>query len=47
MFEDIENMIEGGVKKVVSEFEKKPIATSLKGIIVLYIVKKLLEWFKK
>jgi len=47
MFEDIENMIESGVKKVVVEFEKKPVATTLKGIVVLYIIKKLVKWFKR
>lgn len=47
MFENIENVITDGVKKVVSEFEKKPIATTLKGVVVLYIIKKLVEWFKK
>lgn len=47
MFEDIENIIESGVKKVVAEFEKKPVATTLKGIVVLYIIKKLTTWFKK
>ena len=46
MFEDIEKMIEDGVKKVVAEVEKKPFATMLKGIVVLYIIKKLAKWFK-
>jgi len=47
MFEEIEKSVEGIVKKVVEEFEKKPIATTLKGIVVLYIVKKLVAWFRK
>ena len=46
MFEDIEKMIEEGVKKVVAEVEKKPFATMLKGIIVLYVIKKILRWFR-
>lgn len=46
MFEDIENLVEGGVKKVVTEFEKKPISTTVKGLVVLWVLKKVVTWFK-
>ena len=43
MFDKIEEI----VQKVVSEFEKKPIATTIKGLIVLWVLKNVINWFKK
>lgn len=40
------NKIEEIVNKVVNEFESRPIATSIKGIIVLWVLKELSKWFK-
>ena len=39
--------IEEFVKKIVSEFETKPIATTIKGVIVLWVLKEVLKWFKE
>lgn len=38
--------IEEVVQKVVSEFEEKPVATTIKGIILLWIIKEVVKWFK-
>ncbi len=39
--------IEEVVQKVVAEFEKKPIATTIKGVIVLWVIKEVYNWFKR
>jgi hypothetical protein len=35
------------IQKVVSEFEKKPVATTLKGLFVLWVLKEVTKWFKQ
>ena len=39
--------IEEVVQKVVSEFEKKPIATTIKGLVVVWVLKEVIKWVKK
>lgn len=42
MFDKIEEI----VNKVVVEFERKPIATTIKGLLVLWVLKNVIKWFK-
>lgn len=39
--------IEETFTKLVTEFESKPIMTTIKGIVILYILKKGLQWWKR
>lgn len=39
--------IEGFVNKVVAQFESKPLATTLKGLIILWLLKEVVKIFKK
>lgn len=39
--------IEEIVKKLITEFESKPIATTIKGLIVLWLLKQVIAWWKK
>lgn len=38
--------IETVVEKIVKSFEEKPIASTLKGIIILWVLKEVFKWFK-
>lgn len=38
--------IEKIVEKVVKSFEEKPIATTIKGVVILYVLKEVSKWFK-
>ena len=40
------DQIEKVVEKVVKSFEEKPIATTIKGVIILYVLKEVAKWFK-
>lgn len=44
---EIVEKVEDIVQKVVAEFEKKPIATTIKGVVVLWMIKQVINWFKK
>lgn len=40
------NQIEEIVQKVIKGFEEKPVATTIKGLIVLWVLKEVIKWFK-
>jgi hypothetical protein len=42
----IETKIESIFTRLTDDFSKKPIATSIKGIVVIYLVKLALKWLK-
>ncbi len=35
------------VTKVVAAFEQKPIASTVKGLIILWVLKEVMKWYKK
>lgn len=35
------------VSKLVSEFENKPIATTLKGVVIIWVLKHIKSWWTK
>lgn len=39
--------IEEVINKIVAEFEAKPFATTIKGLIVLFVIKEAVKWWKK
>lgn len=41
MFDKVEEVVE----KIVVELEKKPISTTLKGLLVLWVLSKVIKWF--
>lgn len=43
---DIFKKLEDLSSKIVKDFEEKPVATTLKGIVVIYLIKKGMEWLK-
>lgn len=45
--DNLENTITEGMKKIISEFENKPITTGIKAVIIVYVLKMLLRFFKK
>ncbi len=36
--------IDAVVAKITKDFEEKPVATTLKGLALLYIAKKVIKW---
>ncbi len=42
----LETNIESAISKVTKEFEEKPVATTIKGIIILWVLKEVIKWFK-
>lgn len=34
------------VDKIISEFERRPIVTTLKGVIILWVLKTFFKWLK-
>jgi hypothetical protein len=34
------------IAKITAEFEKKPIATTLKGVIVLWVLREMKKWWQ-
>lgn len=38
--------VEDVIAKVGDEFQKKPVATTIKGVILLWIIKEVVRWFK-
>lgn len=41
----VEETVTNAVKKIAAEFEAKPIATTIKGVIILYVLKYAIRWF--
>ncbi len=39
--------VEEIVNRVISEFENKPIATTIKGLFILWVLKEVMKWWKK
>lgn len=35
------------VSKIVAEFETRPFATTVKGLMVLFVLKEVSKWWKK
>lgn len=44
--DNLETKIEGGINKIIAEFEAKPIATSIKGVVIILVLKQLIKFFK-
>lgn len=42
----LETTITDVVQKVTKAFEEKPVATTIKGLIVLYVLREVIKWFK-
>ena len=40
------NQIEQVVEKVIKNFEEKPVSTTIKGVIILWVLKEAVKWFK-
>lgn len=39
--------VDGVIEKIVAEFEKKPFATTVKGLLILWVLKEVTKWWKK
>lgn len=39
--------IQNIVDRVLKEFSEKPVATTLKGVIILWVLKQVKEWWSK
>lgn len=38
--------VNSSIDRIVNEFEARPIASALKGLVILYVLKTAIKWFR-